>query len=771
MQETKVFIPSKEKGVFKYSSGPKKFFEHKSVVVGFGIFIFCLACTGLGFSIDALVKVHDDHQHEPQNVDGLVGVSDPSNTIELVCLTSNTLATKPIPDPQKQSAIKNYLDVFTMELDSKEISINNNDLDNFYNCIKNIRPSINKNVKDLLNDLNVIPYALSIDESKKKCPPNEACTYPFAKEFPLQAICGSYTDARLSHICKCPVGWDLKDHVCTKPTSGCNTMTKSKVSTPMEGICFEGEQVTTCPDAINKTLPSIRESQCACPAGKQRTTPSSKTCTACPTGQYSSTGAGKCTQCAAGTYLTTTGATSSSTCIQCGAGTYSTTKGATSSSTCLTCGNGRISGTGATYCGLCPNASYSNSGNTGCIWCPHGKYSSDPTKGCAQCGEGKYSDKNHGTATSEKICISCAKGTYSTKKGATSSSTCISCAAGFVPNTGKTNCIACPDWMVSFPATKPSTCVFCPNGRYKSSPISTPGNICKKCPAGQTTLEHFSFDYPSYGTIYQPNSTRPNVERNKATYTGPCAYCIPGFFAAANFTENSQEYVAPGSYGCERCPNGKYQHQAGKSKCIGCNGTIITGFASKTIWPNQDPTPPGNIGCDPDKPLCSPGYYTPDPDKFICTPCPPGKHSDGWTTCETCESEDRDKYQNKWGQQHCNTGCSGKATINGPDDDNCLGIGCYCCPPDSGYEEGKCGDDYLPSLYPAPSTNTYGTICNIEKDGTPGEYFYEKFDRDEYCSRSNANTKCVRLTGSDSDYWTCQCTDDKVYNLWMRKCI
>lgn len=115
----------------------------------------------------------------------------------------------------------------------------------------------------------------------------------------------------------------------------------------------------------------------------------------CPTGSYSTTGSSTCTSCTAGTYSSTTGASSPSACVPCDQGSYSLSIAASSASTCIPCpSNTYFSGTGggnASVCVSCPVNSNSNpsSKNLGSCVCSPGYYG--PNGGpCSPCVEGMW---------------------------------------------------------------------------------------------------------------------------------------------------------------------------------------------------------------------------------------------------------------------------------------------------------------------------------------------------------------------------------------------
>lgn len=95
--------------------------------------------------------------------------------------------------------------------------------------------------------------------------------------------------------------------------------------------------------------------------------PTSVQADACPPGYYSYDDAQTCTACPSGKYSSTPTASSVDTCISCEAGKYSGTVGANSSSTCINCPNATYfagtAGTSLAVCLACPANSSSYPGS------------------------------------------------------------------------------------------------------------------------------------------------------------------------------------------------------------------------------------------------------------------------------------------------------------------------------------------------------------------------------------------------------------------------
>ena len=120
-----------------------------------------------------------------------------------------------------------------------------------------------------------------------------------------------------------------------------------------------------------------------CPAGS---TGLPGACLLCVAGKYkTSTGSAACTDCGAGSYSVTVGATAAGACVVCPVNSYSVVVGASSVSTC-TCNAGYTgpdggacsaclpgsfkAQTGSAACALCPNNTFSDTGgNSSCVPC------------------------------------------------------------------------------------------------------------------------------------------------------------------------------------------------------------------------------------------------------------------------------------------------------------------------------------------------------------------------------------------------------------------
>jgi hypothetical protein len=129
------------------------------------------------------------------------------------------------------------------------------------------------------------------------------------------------------------------------------------------------DQITGATPLAEMT-PMLRKLSSTCAAGKYFL---ETLCYACPSGQYSLSGASlSCSTCVAGFYNPVTTA---SACTSCNAGTFAATTGNNNVKKCLSCTGGKYSAAGATVCTSCvAGTAVGGTGGTACINCIGGKY-------------------------------------------------------------------------------------------------------------------------------------------------------------------------------------------------------------------------------------------------------------------------------------------------------------------------------------------------------------------------------------------------------------
>jgi len=326
--------------------------------------------------------------------------------------------------------------------------------------------------------------------SCKKCPNGKystSMTSEMCIDCPPGSICPDSTSPQ-----PCPAGTfhDQESKTCQPCASG----TFSKAGATLCTVCSPGFY---CPDPAQKI---------ACPSGTYQPYTSqtlSSSCMACPSGQYSESGASMCgcppgsycangerNLCPLGTYQKFTNKTSIGDCLSCPAGTYADTAGTAYLKDCKFCGEGRTSLSGSisiSNCQPCPAGSYCPMGIE--TPCPEGTYRSSlySPNFCATCPAGYYSSA--GSITCSQLCPVgshcpkgvlklCPSGSYQDETGQTS---CKACQAGtYQESDGKTlasDCLVCPSSTPFSPSGASICSAVCPPGYYCSNGVTT------ACPA------------------------------------------------------------------------------------------------------------------------------------------------------------------------------------------------------------------------------------------------------------------------------------------------
>jgi hypothetical protein len=264
-----------------------------------------------------------------------------------------------------------------------------------------------------------------------------------------------------------------------------------------------------------------------------------------------------CTDCAAGKFLGTTGASVASTCTNCCAGMYSVAQGASEASTCVDCGASTHSATtGAsaddTYTSCPPNSQFPSgsslktrcqchAGYTGpdggnCSACEAGQYKEAiGSVACTDCVAGKFLGTTGGSMDS--TCTDCGAGTYSTTQGASEASTCDLCPANSSSpqaSTLITDC-TCNAGATAFDG---ATCMLCEPGKYKASSGSA---TCTDCPVNSisfsTNCQYISGFMADGGTC----SACSAGKFKSTTGTGTCTTCPEDTSSAGSVLTNPSE--------------------------------------------------------------------------------------------------------------------------------------------------------------------------------------------------------------------------------------
>jgi len=329
-----------------------------------------------------------------------------------------------------------------------------------------------------------------------------------------------------------------------------------------------------CPANSNSEAGSALLTNCKCNAGASGQDGS--TCVLCPAGMFkTSTGSAACSDCSAGKYSTTLGATVASACIECGAGKYLTTTGAAAETACVACGAGKYSSTlGAvaeSTCVSCLPSTYSATvgatAASACLACPANSghaLTSQTVIGSCLCNEG-YTGPNGGTCTAceagkyktgagSAACTDCGANTYSAATGATDASTCLACPANsghaLAAQTAVGSCLC----NLGFTGPNGGTCVSCVAGKYKTGAGSA---ACTDCDANTYSAATGATD--ASACLECPSSTQ---SVGGSTAQTSCV-CNPGF-------------TGPNGGTCTACEAGKYKTVTGTAACTDCGANTYS---------------------------------------------------------------------------------------------------------------------------------------------------------------------------------------------------
>eukprot|EP00817_Percolomonadidae_sp_ATCC50343_P003336 CAMPEP_0117420708 /NCGR_PEP_ID=MMETSP0758-20121206/1983_1 /TAXON_ID=63605 /ORGANISM="Percolomonas cosmopolitus, Strain AE-1 (ATCC 50343)" /LENGTH=1928 /DNA_ID=CAMNT_0005202469 /DNA_START=3044 /DNA_END=8830 /DNA_ORIENTATION=- len=381
-----------------------------------------------------------------------------------------------------------------------------------------------------------------------------------------------------------------------------------------------------CPSGtFNPIIGGTNQSVCIkCPAGTGSAilgATSNEVCGGCPSGMFLD--GSKCSGCPAGYHAPVNAQTLSSKddCIKCPLGHYQDVEGALD--TCKSCPQGTFANeTALKQCHLCPQGTFNDQTKqespSACKTCPEGRISSKGAFGCTPCDMGKFSN----STLTEKICLDCPKGSFSSARG---SPKCTPCPAGSYGN-----------------IKGASQCTLCPFGFYSTNIGQTSANTCQACPKGSSTVIQGAMDISQCqacpaGTYLH---TKINVVGESVIESTTCEKCPSGTYSVVAGESLSSCLLCPsGTYNpsvgstsvtaCQLCPSGTFNPNEGQTTEIGCipcpagSFGILQGATSETV-------------CQP----CSAGTYS-FGRQSICTACPTGTYnphtqSTSSTFCQIC---------------------------------------------------------------------------------------------------------------------------------------
>ena len=308
----------------------------------------------------------------------------------------------------------------------------------------------------------------------------------------------------------------------------------------------------------------------------------------------------------------------------------------------------------ASNCSACPPGKFGLEGGT-CEQCDVGLYSESlwhANKCVSACGAGKY------TMESNKACVGCPPGRYSTEVGATSSDTCIACTPGkFTADPGSTFCENCPMGTASAHEEGASStiCVKCPKGFSSSSASAT----CIECAEGTFSVIPGGAGGCSRGCtqgLYANTTSRscefcPAGRYNKfkgQKGVGSCTACQTGRYnpSTGSTGESACKPCLIGKYNpmrastspdaCLLCPAGRYQpnFMGGGEKCRDCPAGLTSSEGSLRCYPSPTGEPTSVPSASPSgQPTAVPtGAPTNQPTSFpTMNPTHAAKSKQVWT--------------------------------------------------------------------------------------------------------------------------------------------
>lgn len=353
------------------------------------------------------------------------------------------------------------------------------------------------------------------------------------------------------------------------------------------------------------------------------------------------------------------GNTGRSACTDCNAGKYSITTGASTSDKCL----------------ACPRGSFSSAGSDRCVECDAGKYAGGSSAAtsddaCSDCSVGKWSSKG------AIECTDCDIGKSTDSKGASSPSECEPCPVGTFMPSGSTACQVCQSGRYNDKANMAVIeCEDCPAGTYNND-AGTNANRhdqesdCSACPTGK-----YQDDNGSTECKLCPSGTFAAAGTSGFKSFSECAVCGSG-----KYSETSNNGLS-----CTNCPSGKFLEDNGSDKNLHSSSSKCT-----ACFAGSYNSQPGQASCD----LCGQGEYQASTGQIACKNCPKGTWNDNsvgptvrmshneLTDCVVCEEG---KYSNfeKNGDDciDCVAGKYNKDLSSNPqasDHDNILD--CQACP-------------------------------------------------------------------------------------------
>ena len=356
-----------------------------------------------------------------------------------------------------------------------------------------------------------------------------------------------------------------------------------------------------------------------------------------------------CAACAAGTFTSLENQSSCLAAKDCAAGTAQTAAAtSTSAAVCAACHAGQYCAGGRAPAVTCASDMWDHDGNpaTACIakvTCAAGSSMSDAgsattDRSCLPCASGGFTTTSNAAACS--TWTDCPAGTYVFLPGTTMSDRrCETCAVGTFTNrpnlTSCTDSPKCPAGTIQTGAatsTSPVTCKSCQSGQYCA------GDLAPAVPCSEDTWDKDG----NPATACVPKSVCPAgtsvVQSGSPTTDRTCIACGSGTFSTTTNVPacTTWKTCAPGSYmtntpsttldrTCADCPADTFSSQANQSECIPV-GQCDAGTQE---------TAPGTSTSPPTCAACIAGQYCPGGSTAAVT-CASGTWDDDANPATAC---------------------------------------------------------------------------------------------------------------------------------------
>lgn len=380
-----------------------------------------------------------------------------------------------------------------------------------------------------------------------------------------------------------------------------------------------------------------------CPAGMYSSSISSTFCSSCALGESSDkVGATNCSACTPGTYMAELGWAERS-CVQCAAGTFSSAVGATTSEACALCDNGYFS------------SRKGQTSHSSCIECKSGTVSVANKTLCRPCGDTEFCPAGYDVPIKCVWGLSC-NGTHMESAPGLLAVLQGNCT-GVLPCPPGTQCflqdLGLGKGILGSSPNRTHFVIF--QGGNMSLDLSCPGNHLKY---GYTRVDWPFSDTQGFSlgdVLYwlQPLGCPAGTFLHRET----CTPCPSGTFSVES---NALDWDT-----CLACPVGSFGALTGATSCPLCSvGEYSDGIRSTVCQ------------------ICAPGLFQGALSASTCLSCPTGTYSTQSKSGE-CDLCNAGTYQSEQGATSCDV-CA-QTDFSSPGDTTCSRCGTSLNTLDSGF--------------------------------------------------------------------------------------